>query len=57
MVGLYKDPQGKDIEITSSIGAIGQRSSSQELSSGEAAVEGLRREVSQLKICLRKYEV
>ena len=55
MVGLYKDPQGKDIEITSSIGA--QKPSSQEQSSGEAGVEELRREVFQLKICLRKYEV
>ena len=55
MVGLYKDPQGKEIEITSSIG--GQRPSSQEQSSGEAGVEELRREVYQLKTCLRNYEV
>lgn len=53
MVGLYKDPHGKKIEMTSSMGAY----TDDYQSSGEVAVEELRREVSQLKICLRKYEV
>ena len=54
MVGLYKDPDGKKIDLTSTIGAY---KSSQDQTSGEAVVEELRFEVSQLKIRLRKYEV
>ena len=55
MVGLYKDPHGKTIEMTSSMGA--HRHSTQDQSSGEVAMDDLRREVSQLKLCIRKYEV
>ena len=55
MVGLYKDPHGKKIEMTSSIGT--HKQSTQDQSSGEATIEELRREVSQLKMDLRKYKV
>ena len=48
MIGLYKDPHGKKMD---SIGT------SEEQSSRDAVVEELRHEVSQLKMCLRKYEV
>ena len=55
MVGLYKDPHGKNIEMTSSMGACKQSTQDQTL--GGATMEELRSEVSQLKIRLRKYEV